>query len=199
MGTNKIIAFGLASMLFVLPAAVFAQDELFDTKTAGTHVEKGLALLKEKKYDDAIAEFEEAADIYPAAESYYYLGYTFYLKGKKNDAASMKKSRENFDKAYELDPNFAPGKTRPVETIPPGTEIKSVESASTPAPAAPLVSAPTLSGPQQPAKPQEPSAPEPVKPAPAAAPQQPDATPPAAQTAPPTEEPAEPEAPPTAQ
>lgn len=166
MGTIRTIVISLAIMLLVLPALVFAQDELFDTNAAAAHVEKGLVLLKANKHDTAIVEFEKAVDIYPDAEAYYYLGYTYYLKGKKNDAPSMKKSRENFDKAYEIDPEFAPGKSRTVETIPPGTEIKAVESRSpptatpTPTPPAPIMSAPTSSEPLLQAKPQEPMEPQ---------------------------------------
>jgi tetratricopeptide (TPR) repeat protein len=109
-------------VMLVVSAAVIAglqlasaEEGLFDTKAAAEHVDKGIAHLKEKKYDAAVAELEEAVSINPDAEAYYYLGYAYYMKGRKGDAESRKKSIECFDKAYELNPSFSPGRFKPAE------------------------------------------------------------------------------------
>src|SRR5574341_815395 len=94
-------------------ATAYSTEELFDTKAAAMHTEKGVEYLRTKKFDSAIKEFEEAAATAPDADAYYYLGYAYYMKGKTGgDGESRKKARENFDKAYELDPNFTPSKLK---------------------------------------------------------------------------------------
>lgn len=115
----------------------YAGEELFDTKAAAVHVEKGIAHLKEKKYDDAVKELEEAVTINPDAEAYYYLGYAYYMKGKKGDAESRKKSVESFEKAYELNPSFTPNRFKPTEAGEAKQEPRSTETKQAPAPAAP--------------------------------------------------------------
>ncbi len=119
------------------PALGMAADDedLFDTKAAAAHLEKGITHLKDKKYDDAIKELEDAASINPDAEAYYYLGYAYYMKGRKGDVKSRKKSIECFDKAYELDPSFKPGRFKPAETEKQQPEPKSQESTTPAAPA----------------------------------------------------------------
>jgi tetratricopeptide (TPR) repeat protein len=114
-----------------------AAEELFDTKAAAVHVEKGIAHLKEKKYDDAVKELEEAVTINPDAEAYYYLGYAYYMKGRKGDAESRKKSVECFEKAYELNPGFTPSRFKPAEAGEVKQKPKSTETEQAPAPAAP--------------------------------------------------------------
>ncbi len=93
-----------------VPRSATAAEELFDNAAAQQHVAKGLDRLQTRDYDAAIAEFEQSVEIAPNAEAYYYLGYAYYLKGKseKDGARSLRKSRENFDKAYEIDPQFTP-------------------------------------------------------------------------------------------
>jgi tetratricopeptide (TPR) repeat protein len=121
MGKEKImmkksmLAAIAAILLVVITAPAFPAEELFDTASAAVHVKQGISLLHAKKYDAAIKEFEEAASINPDAEAYYYLGYTFYLKGRSGDESSREKSRENFAKAYEIDPNFSPTRFKPAE------------------------------------------------------------------------------------
>jgi len=115
----------------------YAGEELFDTKAAAAHVEKGITHLKEKKYDAAIKELEEAVTINPDAEAYYYLGYAYYMKGRKGDAESRKKSVECFDKAYELNPSFTPSRFKPTEAGEAKQKPKSTETEQAPAPAAP--------------------------------------------------------------
>lgn len=114
-----------------------AAEELFDTKTALSAMEKGLSLVKVKKYDEAIEQFEQAAAASPdmEAEAYYYIGYAYYLKGKSGDEESRKKSREYFERAYEANPNFSPNKFKPTE--PPAALQTQGQSEATPAAAAP--------------------------------------------------------------
>jgi len=53
----------------VVPVTVAAEEELFDTKAAAAHIEKGIHHLKSKKTDAAIQEFEEAVAAAPEAEA----------------------------------------------------------------------------------------------------------------------------------
>ncbi len=115
MGTNRTLVFVLTILVGLAPLIGNAEEELFDTKAASEHIEKGIAQLKAKNFDAAIAEFEESATISPEAEAYYYLGYAYYLKGRSGDDESRKLSRENFEKAYEIDPRFSPTRYKPPE------------------------------------------------------------------------------------
>ena len=119
MRDSRLLACILMIMVSIVSVSVFAEEELFDTKTAEKHIEKGIAHLKAKNYDAAITEFEESSEIVPEAESYYYLGYAYYMKGRtKDDSESRKRSMENFEKAYEIDPNFTPTRFKPAEPAP---------------------------------------------------------------------------------
>ncbi|MGE5172805.1 MAG: hypothetical protein ACM3MD_03140 [Betaproteobacteria bacterium] len=119
MGTNRALVFVLPILLGLAPLMGHAEEELFDTKAAAEHIEKGIAQLKAKSFDAAIVEFEESASISPEAEPYYYLGYAYYLKGRSGeDGESRKLSRENFEKAYEIDPNYSPTRYKPAEPVP---------------------------------------------------------------------------------
>ena len=100
----------LTAFSLCVNTSAFSADELFDTKAAAQHTEKGIAHLKGKNLDAAIKEFEESTAINPDAEAYYFLGYAYYLKGKTGDGESRKRSKENFEKAYELNPNFSPSR-----------------------------------------------------------------------------------------
>jgi tetratricopeptide (TPR) repeat protein len=115
MGNFRVAVLALCIMLGLSPLAGFAQEELFDTQAASGHMEKGVAHLKAKKIDAAIREFEAAAEIAPDAEAYYFLGYAYYLKGRAGDSASRALSRENFELAYAIDPNFSPSRFKPSE------------------------------------------------------------------------------------
>ena len=101
--------------LMCSPLAALAQEDLFDSKAASEHMEKGVAHLKAKKIDAAISEFEASAEINPDAEAYYFLGYAYYLKGRAGDAESRRLSREYFDEAYAIEPNFSPSRYKPAE------------------------------------------------------------------------------------
>jgi tetratricopeptide (TPR) repeat protein len=143
-------------VMLVVSAAVIAglqlagaEEGLFDTKAAAEHIDKGIAHLKEKKYDAAVAELEEAVSINPDAEAYYYLGYAYYMKGRKGDAESRKKSIECFDKAYELNPGFSPGRFKPAEAGEITQKPKPSEGPQPSAPAPPSAPAAGPASPQQ--------------------------------------------------
>jgi tetratricopeptide (TPR) repeat protein len=117
----KIACIIMVMMVTAIAPAGWAADEpLFDTKAAAAGLEKGLALVKAKKFDAAVAAFEEAAATSPdvEAEAYYYAGYAYYLKSKTGDEDSRQKSVEFFDRVYEINPNFSPNKFKPVEPMP---------------------------------------------------------------------------------
>ncbi len=132
MGKSRMLVFVLFIAVGLLPLTARAAEELFDTKTASDHIEKGVEKLKAGNYDAAIGEFEEASSISPDAEAYYYLGYAYYMKGKKTgDGESRKKSLEYFNEAYEINPNFTPSRYKPA------MPQEQQPAATAPAPAAP--------------------------------------------------------------
>lgn len=148
-------------VIAVAPAGWAAEEEpLFDTKGAAAGLEKGLALVKAKKYDAAIQLFEEAAATSPdvEAEAYYYAGYAYYLKSKSGDEDSRQKSIEYFDRAYEINPNFSPSKFKPAEPMPGATAQQGgdVTPASV-APAGALAIPPVQQAPTAPATPAVPA------------------------------------------
>jgi tetratricopeptide (TPR) repeat protein len=140
MRDTRMLACILLIMVSVVSVSAFAEEELVDTKAAEKHIEKGIAHLKAKNYDAAVNEFEESAAILPEAESYYYLGYAYYMKGRKQDGDSRKKSIENFEKAYEIDPNFTPSRFKPAEPVPAKQDVASAPKS---APTATPESSPT--------------------------------------------------------
>lgn len=131
MRKNPALACIITALAITVAAQAFPADEPFDTATAAKHLEQGVAFLKAKNYDAAISEFEEAAEINPDAEAFYYLGYAYYIKGKKSDGENRKKSRENFEKAYEINPNFTPSRFKPAEPVPTKKTEKKQEPAET--------------------------------------------------------------------
>jgi tetratricopeptide (TPR) repeat protein len=158
MRTHRVLTVVLTILLGLAPLAALAADELFDTKEAGQHIEKGIGLLKAKNFDAAIGEFEESAELNPDAEVYYYLGYAYYLKGRSGDEESRTLSRENFEKAYEIDPNFSPTRYKPAQ--PPAFEPQqksevSQNPAAPPAAPASQAAEPAAPAPEQPAPPAE--------------------------------------------
>jgi tetratricopeptide (TPR) repeat protein len=118
MAYNHVRVGVLTVMLIMAVGQVFAADELFDTASATKHMQQGFSYLNARNYDAAIHEFEESTAINPEAEAYYYLGYAYYLKSRKVDGKSRVKSRENFEKAYEIDPHFTPTRYQPAEPAP---------------------------------------------------------------------------------
>ncbi len=118
MAYNRSMIFVLTVLLCMAAAPAFASEELFDTATASIHIEQGISFLKAKDFDAAIAEFDESASIAPEAEAYYYLGYAYYMKNRKGDGETRQKALENFDLAYELDPNFSPTRYKVPEPAP---------------------------------------------------------------------------------
>jgi len=157
-----IIASVLVLMLLSIaaPAVYAAEEELFDTKGAAASVEKGLSLVRQKKYDAAVEAFEEAAALSPdiEAEALYYAGYASYLKGRSGDEDARQRSVEFFDRAYEINPNFSPNKFKPTEPMP-GTAA-SQAGVTTPAAAAPagaIAIPPVQQAPAAPAEPAKPA------------------------------------------
>jgi tetratricopeptide (TPR) repeat protein len=143
----------------VVPVVVAAEEELFDTKAAAASLEKGLALVKAKKYDAAVEVFEDAAATSPdiEAEALYYAGYACYMKSKSGDEDARQRSIEFFERAYEINPNFSPNKFKPTEPLPGPAARKGGDA--TPAAAAPastLAIPPVQPAPTAPATPAEP-------------------------------------------
>ena len=159
-----IIASVLVLMLLTIavPAVYSAEEELFDTKGATASIEKGLSLVKQKKYDAAVEMFEEAASMSPdiEAEALYYAGYAYYLKGRSGDEDARQRSVEFFERAYEINPNFSPNKFKPTQPMP-GVAAKQGGDI-TPAAAAPagaLAVPPVKQAPAAPATPDATTAP----------------------------------------
>jgi tetratricopeptide (TPR) repeat protein len=118
MAYNRSLIYVLTAMLSMAAAPAFPAEEVFDTATASKHLEQGISHLKAKDFDAAITEFDESASISPEAEAYYYLGYAYYMKSRKSDGENRQKALENFDRAYEMDPNFSPTRFKPSEPAP---------------------------------------------------------------------------------
>jgi len=120
------------AMLVLAAAPAYPADELFDTAAASKHLEQGISCLKEKDFEAAIREFDALTAIAPDAEAFYYLGYAYYMKGKKGVGEDRIKSLENFDKAFEIDPNFSPSRYKPPETTAQMTGAPSTTEAPVP-------------------------------------------------------------------
>jgi tetratricopeptide (TPR) repeat protein len=135
MAYNRSLVFVIAVMVSMAAAPAYPADELFDNATASKLMEQGISFLKANNFDAAIQEFDELTSVAPEAEAYYYLGYAYYMKGRKVDGDSRRLSMENFEKAYEIDPNFSPTRYKPSEPAPP-------QAAAPPATAAPATPRP---------------------------------------------------------
>jgi tetratricopeptide (TPR) repeat protein len=155
-------------LLFIVsPALSAAEEELFDTKAAAAGIEKGLSLIKQKKYDAAVEAFDNAAATAPdiEAEALYYAGYACYLKSRSGDEDARQRSVEYFDRVYEINPNFSPNKFKPAEPLPGPAAKKDgnvMPAAAVPAGtlAIPPVTTPAAStSPASPAAPSEPAKP----------------------------------------
>jgi len=153
MRKSLIMMLLVTAIITEIQIVSYAADELFDAKTAAEHMAKGIAHLKAKQYDAAIDELSESASVYPEAEAFYYLGYAYYMKGRKGDGESRKNAMENFEQAYELDPNFTPTRYKPEEPLPSKPEQKNIETRQTPAPDASPEQTPEAPQPAQPAAP----------------------------------------------
>jgi tetratricopeptide (TPR) repeat protein len=146
MTYNRLLIVVLTIMLSMVAAPAFPEDELFDTAASSKHMEQGISFLKAKDFDAAINEFTESASIAPEAEAYYYLGYAYYMKGRKVGGDSRKLSMENFEKAYEIDPHFSPTRYKPSEPAPQLT----TRSSTTAVPVEPQPAAQQPPAPEQP-------------------------------------------------
>jgi tetratricopeptide (TPR) repeat protein len=118
MAYNRSLVFVLTVMVSMAAAPAYPADELFDNATASKLMEQGISFLKANNFDAAIQEFDELTSVAPEAEAYYYLGYAYYMKSRKVDGDSRRLSMENFEKAYEIDPNFSPTRYKPLEPAP---------------------------------------------------------------------------------
>jgi tetratricopeptide (TPR) repeat protein len=144
----------------VVPVVGAAEEELFDTKAATVSLEKGLALVKVKKYDAAVEVFEDAAATSPdiEAEALYYAGYACYMKSKSGDEDARQRSMEFFDRAYEINPNFSPNKFKPTEPLPgPAARKGGDVTPAAAAPASTLAIPPVQPAPSAPAAPATPA------------------------------------------
>jgi tetratricopeptide (TPR) repeat protein len=127
MGKIRPVIFLAVMILCNLPGFGHAADELFDTAGATELTNKGVSELMRGHYNEAIEALEESVGIDPQAPTFYYLGYAYYMKGKKGDEESRTKAMENFDKAYELDPGFTPIKIKtdePAAAAPVAPQLK---------------------------------------------------------------------------
>jgi len=112
---NRLIWAALLGIL--MGSTSVSAGELFDTEKAKQHFNVGLDLYFKMNYENAIREFQEAAQIDPEnANAYYFMGYAYY---KLKD---MKKAMEVFDQAYEVDAKYSPMKNAPADENPPEGE-----------------------------------------------------------------------------
>jgi tetratricopeptide (TPR) repeat protein len=130
----RSLIFVLTVLVGMIAAPAYPADELFDSATASKHIDQGIAFLKAKNFDAAVNEFNAATEIAPEAEAYYYLGYAYYMKSRKVDGDSRRMSRENFEQAYEIDPNFSPTRYKPAEPEPQQAEPSATPEPVTPQP-----------------------------------------------------------------
>lgn len=100
----------VSGMIFLLSiSSVRAQETTTEPQTSTPAVaesgsfETGMQLYRQKKYRDAIAEFEKVVAADPKnAAAYYFLGYAHYILDHHSDALAA------FAKAFEADPAFDP-------------------------------------------------------------------------------------------
>jgi tetratricopeptide (TPR) repeat protein len=96
-GLNEVLP--LWVMVIVCLCLAGCHDE------ATQHSNRGIALWKQDKYDEAIAEFNKAIEIDPKhAKSYYYRANVYYDCGQYSRA--WKDVHEAEDQGYKIDPRF---------------------------------------------------------------------------------------------
>jgi tetratricopeptide (TPR) repeat protein len=92
------------------PAAVSSADA--PPAGAGqTSLDAGLVAFKKRRFSKAEVEFRKALDADPSsAAANFYLGYTYYkiAEPQRRNSPGKQKALEYFDKAFQLDPKFAP-------------------------------------------------------------------------------------------
>jgi Flp pilus assembly protein TadD len=74
-------------------------------------IDAGIAAFKRRRFAQAEAEFSKAVAAEPnSAAAHFYLGYTHYKMGEppRRMNAHKERAREEFAKAFELDPGFRP-------------------------------------------------------------------------------------------
>jgi Tfp pilus assembly protein PilF len=81
------------------------------TTTDSLAIATGLKAFRQLRFTQAEIEFRKAVEADPnSAAAHFYLGYTYYKMGEptKRLDANKQKAKEEFAKAFELDPNFKP-------------------------------------------------------------------------------------------
>jgi len=82
-----------------------------DTGAGQSSIDAGLAAFKKRRFAKAEAEFQKAVDADPSsAAANFYLGYTYYkiAEPHRRNSPGKQKALEYFNKAFQLDPSFAP-------------------------------------------------------------------------------------------
>ena len=111
----------MTALVFSAVLAAAAPEDAAPAKTAKTTavapdntpdpLQAGLVAFKQKKFARAEDDFEKAAEENPqSAAAHFYLGYSIYktVEHKKPFHPDKQKAAAEFQKAYELDPNFTP-------------------------------------------------------------------------------------------
>ena len=78
-------------------------------------IDAGIAAFKRRRFAQAESEFSKAVAADPgSAAAHFYLGYTHYKMGEppRRMNAHKERAREEFAKAFELDPGFRPAWVR---------------------------------------------------------------------------------------
>lgn len=96
----------LIATIWLSPCTVFSAsngEELFDTKSADDHFNKGLKLYFQKDYIAAIQQLTRAIYINPQnPKAHYFIGYAYYEQG------NTAKANRAFKKAYDLEIDYSP-------------------------------------------------------------------------------------------
>jgi len=90
--------------LLAVPAAAIAAD-------TDDSLNVGITAFKKRNFKRAEEEFEKAVDADPkSAAAHFYLGYAIYKRAepKRPFHPDKQKAKDEFAKAFELDPNFEP-------------------------------------------------------------------------------------------
>ncbi len=95
----------VVTALLAAPLAAVAAEEADDALGAG------IAAFKKRNFARAEAEFGKAVDADPkSAAAHFYLGYAIYKRAepKRPFHPDKQKAKDEFAKAFELDPSFEP-------------------------------------------------------------------------------------------
>jgi tetratricopeptide (TPR) repeat protein len=93
------------------PAAVQSEEVSAAATAAEPLLDAGLAAFKRRRFTAARSDFEQAVAADPqSAAAHFYLGYTCYKLGEPSRRmnANKEKAKDEFAKAFALDPTFQP-------------------------------------------------------------------------------------------